>query len=175
MTELERFRSLFNQQVLHTFDYLRTVGESQWQGIPSDSEALYLGSRINKITIAALSRHLATAESHWISQLPLLPADGTMLMPEKDPVVEAVKTVPSFIDVYEQRHQKNMERLATLSAADLDKRLVFAGRHYTGMGLLWSILGHHAYHLGQMDLLMRQQDVEAPEYMEWREKERVVG
>ena len=136
MTELERFRSLFNEQVLHTFDYLRVVGEPQWLGIPKDSKALYLGSRINKITIAALSRHLATTESHWISQLPAIPANGTMPMPEKDPVIEAVKTVPSFIDVYEQRHQKNMGRLAALGEGDLDKPLAFAGRHYTGMGLL---------------------------------------
>jgi uncharacterized damage-inducible protein DinB len=175
MTELERFRSLFHQQVLHTFDYLQAINETQWQGIPCDSQALYLGSRINKITIATLSRHLATTESHWISQLPSIPANGTMPMPEKDPVIEAAKTVPGFIDIYELRHRKNMERLTALSAGDLDKPLMFAGRHYTGMGLLWSILGHHAYHLGQMDLLMRQQEVTAPEYMEWREKERVVG
>ncbi len=175
MTEIERFRSLFDQEVLHTFDYLRAIDESQWRGIPRDSEALYLGSRINKITIAALARHLATAEFHWINELPLIPKNGTMPMPEKDPVIEAVRTVPSFIALYEQRHQKNMDRLETLRAEDTGKLLVFAGRRYTGMGLLWSILGHHAYHLGQMDLLMRQQDVEAPEYMEWREKERVLG
>ncbi len=175
MTELERFQSLFNQEVLHTFDYLRAVDEARWAGIPSDSHALYLGSRINKITIAALARHLATAESHWISQLPRLAAGATMPMPEPDPVLAAVKTVPSFIHIYEQRHQKNMERLKALTASDTDKPMVFAARHYTGMGFLWSILGHHAYHLGQMDLLMRQQDVEAPEYMEWQEQHEILG
>ncbi len=175
MTELERFRSLFNQEILHTFDYLRIIDEPQWQGIPRDSETLYLGSRVNKITIAALARHLAAAESHWIGRLPAIPPNGTMPMPEKDPVIEAVKTVPSFIDLYEHMHQKNMERLAALGPDDIEKPLVFAARRYTGMGFLWSTLGHHAYHLGQIDLLMRQQGVVAPEYMEWPEKDRVVG
>ena len=175
MTELERFRSLFDQEVLHTFDYLQLIDESQWRGIPRDSEALYLGTRINKITIAALARHLATAESHWISRLPLVPDNGTMPMAEKDPAIEAVKTVPSFIAIYEKRHEENMGRLAALREKDLGKPLVFAGRRYTGMGFLWSVMGHHAYHLGQMDLLMRQQDLEAPEYMEWREKDRILG
>lgn len=175
MTELERFCSLFNQEVLHTFDYLRAIDEAQWRGIPSDSEALYLGTRVNKITIGALARHLATAESHWISELPLIPPNGTMPLAEKDPVIEAVKTVPSFIGVYEDRHQKNMTRLRDLGPTDIEKPLVFTHRHYTGMGFLWSILGHHAYHLGQMDLLMRQQDVLAPEYMEWQETEQLLG
>jgi len=175
MTELERFRSLFHQEVLHTFDYLRAIDETQWQGIPKDSDALYLGTRVNKITISALARHLAVAECHWISRLPLLAANATMPLPEPDPVIAALKTVPSFVGVYEERHEKNMERLRHLKAQDIDKPLVFTQRHYTGMGFLWSILGHHAYHLGQIDLLMRQQGVMAPEYMEWRETEHIIG
>lgn len=175
MTEIERFLSLFNQEVLHTFDYLRAIGEPQWRGIPSDSDALFLGSRINKITIGALARHLAAAESHWIRRLPTVPTNGTMPMPDKDERLEALRTVPSFIAVYEERHVRNMEQLRAFTAADLAKPLIFAQRRYTGMGFLWSMLGHHAYHLGQIDLLMRQQDIEAPEYMEWRETEEVLG
>jgi len=70
---------------------------------------------------------------------------------------------------------ENLEKLNTLTLATLEKEIVFTGRRYTGIGFLWSVLGHHAYHLGQIDLLMRQQDLAAPEYMEWPETGRVLG
>ncbi len=175
MTEHERFLSLFRQEVLHTFDYLRAIDESQWQGVPADSSVLFLGERVQKITIASLARHLASAESQWIRALPGLPEGAPLPMPQPDPALAAVKTVPSFLALYEERHRQNMEHLRALTPRDLEKALVFAGRHYTGMGFLWSILGHHAYHLGQIDLLMRQQEVPAPEYMDWEETEQVLG
>ena len=61
-----------------------------------------------------------------------------------------------------------------LAVSDLEKEFSFVGRRYTGMGILWAMFGHHAYHLGQLDLLMRQLNFIAPEYMEWSETEKVI-
>lgn len=175
MNELKRFISLFDQQVIHTFDYLDMLNDSHWSAIPIDSETLFLGTRVNKITIGALTRHLANAENHWFKQLTNLPASATMPLPGKPAAMENVSDGVELIDAYRAMHATNLENLQALTPADLEKELVFTGRHYTGIGFLWSVLGHHAYHLGQIDLLMRQQGLAAPEYMEWQETGRLLG
>jgi uncharacterized damage-inducible protein DinB len=76
---------------------------------------------------------------------------------------------------YRKSFSENLQRLQNLSSETLGKEIVFVDRKYTVMGFLWSILGHHAYHLGQIDLVMRQQGMQAPEYMEWPEKGKVLG
>lgn len=175
MNELKRFISLFDQEVIHTFDYLGMLSNMQWSAIPRDSEALFLGTRINKITIGALTRHLVNAESHWLEQIGSLPAAAAMPLPGRPTALEGIADGLALIDAYRAAHAGNLEKLNALTLATLEKEIVFTGRRYTGIGFLWSVLGHHAYHLGQIDLLMRQQDLAAPEYMEWPETGRVLG
>lgn len=175
MNELERFISLFDQTIIHTFDYLGMVKNTQWGAIPCDSEALFLGTRVNKITVGALTRHLIHAERHWFEQLGTLPVAATMPLPGKPMALEEIMDGPGLIDAYRVAHAGNLKKLHTLTSATLDKEIVFTGRRYTGIGFLWAVSGHHAYHLGQIDLLMRQQNLIAPEYMEWPETGRVLG
>lgn len=175
MQELERFTSLFDQEVIHTWEYLKDLGKEQWLAIPQDSETLFLGTRINKITISALVRHLIHAEQYWIEAIRTRPPGATIEVPGKPVELEGVADGAALIDAYRAAQERNRQVLRDLKPSDCEKEFVFTGRRYTGMGLLWSILGHHAYHLGQIDLLIRQQGMEALEYMEWPETSRVVG
>ncbi len=177
MNELERFISLFNQEVVHTFDYLAMLDDAHWSAIPKDSDALFLGSRVNKITIGALTRHLMNAESHWFGQIAPLAAGGAMPLPSSGGAAQKqdVAEGPWLIDAYKTAHAGNLDKLHALTPVVLEKEILFTGRRYTGIGFLWSILGHHAYHLGQIDLLMRQSGMIAPEYMEWPETGKLLG
>lgn len=175
MTELERFISLFDQQVVHTWEYLEPLHPEQWSAIPRDSEALFLGARVNKITISALARHLIHAEQHWIEQLHAIPAGGTIPLPGRADALAGIADGAALIMAYREGHGRSLSALRKFTPAGLAKEILFTGRRYTGMGFLWSLFGHHAYHLGQMDLLLRQQDIEAPEYMEWPETRLVLG
>jgi uncharacterized damage-inducible protein DinB len=49
------------------------------------------------------------------------------------------------------------------------------GRRFTVEGFLWALYGHHCYHFGHVDLLMRQQDVTPPEFIQLPELERVIA
>lgn len=175
MNELERFISLFEQEVLHTFDYLNMLDDAHWHAIPCDAETLYLGTRVNKITISALTRHLINAEKHWLENISALPAGASMPLPGKAAFLEGIADGSALIAAYRASLNASLQQLRQLQAATLEKEIVFTGRRYTVMGFLWSLLGHHAYHLGQIDLLMRQQGLLAPEYMEWPETTRLLG
>ena len=175
MNELERFISLFNQAVIHTFDYLDLVKPEQWGAIPCDSDALFLGTRINKITVGALTRHLMNAESHWFGQIAPLAAGATMPLPSAPVSPQEAEDGTWLIEAYRTAHKGNLDKIQALTPVVLEKEIFFTGRRYTGIGFLWSVLGHHAYHLGQIDLLMRQQGIVAPEYMEWPKTGELLG
>src|SRR3546814_7973237 len=81
MTELERFLALFTQQVQHTWDTVAHIDHPVWTTVPIDSDANYLGLRVNRITIAALLRHLCLTETLWFNTLPLLDPEAVMAPP----------------------------------------------------------------------------------------------
>jgi len=175
MTEFERFKSIFNQQSIHTLDYLEILTSEQLQAIPYDSEMLYLGTRVNKITISALIKHFIVAEGHWITSIVTLPDGSVIPIPANTSTLDDVHDGKELLDAYRKAHEENSQLLSGLSGNNLQKDFVLAGRHYTGMGLLWAMFSHHAYHLGQIDLIIRQLNLLAPEYMEWPETNKLIA
>lgn len=69
MNEIARFISLYDQQGLHTMAYLQTLRPADWQAVPLHSDTLFLGSRVNTITIGTLARHIISAERNWMQAL----------------------------------------------------------------------------------------------------------
>ena len=61
-------------------------------------------------------------------------------------------------------HRSNMQAFAALSEAQLAKNLRWMGREWTVMGFLWGIYSHRSYHLGNIDILMREADEDAPDF-----------
>jgi hypothetical protein len=55
-----------------------------------------------------------------------------------------------IVACYREVHQQNMIKIANFSQQDLDKKLIFINQPYSGTGLLWMMIGHHAFHLGQI-------------------------
>lgn len=175
MSEAHRFASLFNQQVLHTFELLEAMPPSAWDTIPVDSEANYLGTRVNRITINSLTKHLCAAESHWFHQLTELGDGGVIAPPGPSIELDAVKAGPSLIAHYARLHGDHLVAAGSLTPAQLARQFSFVDRKYTVRGFLWAIYGHHCYHVGQIDQLLRQQSVLPAEFLELPERERVIA
>src|SRR3546814_7498940 len=72
-------------------------------------------------------------------------------------------------------HFASLEAVRGYSEETLAKPFVFVGRHFTVGGFLWAVYGHHCYHVGQVDQLMRQQSVMPPEFLEYRETEKLIA
>lgn len=175
MTEMDRFRSLFTQQVEHTWDYVAGLTSEQWVTVPVDSDANFLGIRVNRITIAALLRHLCLTETLWFDTLPTLGDGGVMPPPTGTGPLDHVPPGRELVDLYRERHLASVDGLQRYSAETLDRTFSFVGRRYTVRGFLWAIYGHHCYHLGQVDQLMRQQNVSPPEFLEFNERVAVIA
>lgn len=175
MNEVQRFLSLFNQQVTHSQDVLDQIPSALWTSIPVDSETNYLGTRVNRITIEALVKHLVLAEDYWTQTLSRLVSNAAMAPPGGDTTLDAMLPGGALVNHYRQVHESNLLRITKLSDEQLGTVFTFIGRQYTVQGFLWVIYGHHSYHFGQVDLLLRQQSFMPPEFLELAERNRVIA
>jgi uncharacterized damage-inducible protein DinB len=46
----------------------------------------------------------------------------------------------------------------------LSKKITWTGREWTIMEFLWAIYSHRSYHLGNMDIYLREADEKAPDF-----------
>lgn len=174
-TEIERFLSLFEQLIEQTFSFVSQTDLAAYQAIIVDSDVMFLGTRVNKISVSSLIRHLILAEAHWFETVKSIENGGVIPFPANANLLIGVNDGQPLVEKYRHTYEVSRQHLLSLSAVDLEKQVYFAERQYTVMGFLWTVLGHHSFHLGQIDLLLRQQNIAPPEYMEWREIEGVIG
>jgi hypothetical protein len=62
---------------------------------------------------------------------------------------------------------QSMESFRSFSAIQLEKHIVWAERRWSVMGFLWGMYAHRAFHIGNIDIYLRQADVVAPEFFEF--------
>lgn len=175
MTDIDRFLSLYQQQVTLSLNVLEGIPSALWTSIPADSETNYLGTRISRITIAALAAHMLQAEDYWISGLAKVNHGQSLPPPVGIPMLKPAESGMPLIRQYRQALDTNLDRVRALSAEQLGIQFDFIGRTYTVQGFLWAVYAHHCYHFGQIDLLLRQQGHMPPEFLELPEQGRLIA
>lgn len=174
-SERQRFLNLFDQLMEHTFEYLERVDTPAYASVPVDSDVMFLGTRANKTNIGGLVRHLLLAERHWFESLSSADDGVTIPLPGNSSLLEGVGDGQPLVETCRSAYARCRPLLEKLTEIELNKRVSFVDRHYTVMALLWTVLGHHNFYRGQVDLVMRQENIQPPEYMEWPEVARVLG
>ena len=108
LSELNRFIDLHEQLYLQTLNILKDVDEDTYNSIPIDNDVMYLGKRVNKITIGGLLRHLILAENHWIISMKEA-ADGTVIeKPANASIIEDITDSKSLISRYKEVFAKGL-------------------------------------------------------------------
>ncbi len=174
-TEIERFASMYRQQVIHTTELVKNLNKEQFEIIPLDSETNFLGTRVNKINISSLLKHLIVAESHWFNLLSTIKENETMPLPLNAEIIKDIdderKISGRLITVCEE----GISKMIRLSNEQLNTKFSFVGSQFTVMGFLWSLYSHHAYHKGQIDQIMRQINIMPIEYLEYSTTNKFIG
>jgi hypothetical protein len=88
-------------------DFLNMLSKEQWQAIPYNSDALFLGTRVNKITVSALLKHLIIAERHWINAVSSLPVGSTIPIPGNTALLDKVTDGTELMKSYRKAHEEN--------------------------------------------------------------------
>ena len=163
--EFDRFLVLFDRLAGKTNMWIERTPPDKLDWLPIDNANLRFGDRISRATIRNLYVHIAVAEHEAIRNLESCAAGELLPLPRNPDLGKALAS-GDLIAGAMQLHHQSMRTLRGFDAAVLEKRVHFAGDHsvWSVMGFLWGLYAHRAYHLGNIDLYLRQADAAALDF-----------
>jgi uncharacterized damage-inducible protein DinB len=164
--EHERFLTLYQRMVDHTDAWIKKTPADKLDWVPIQTSAMRFGDRVSRVTIKGLIAHIVVGEDHWAHSLPDVADGAVMPIPQYSALGEEFEK-GDFQEIAHRTQKKIMTAFAGLSQAQLDKHVVWVGRTWTVMGFLWAAYAHRAFHIGNIDIYLRQADVVAPEFFEF--------
>lgn len=164
--ELSRFLTLFDRMVAYTDSWLDRMDPEKFEWTPIENSSMRFGDRVARITVKGLIVHTIVAEKNWILQIRDCAPGGVIPLPN-DPDTARMLNEGDFRAGARALHQENLAIVRGFGPEQMEKRVEFVGRQWTGMGLLWGMYAHRAFHVGNIDIYLRQSDVIAPEFFEF--------
>jgi uncharacterized damage-inducible protein DinB len=150
VNELKLIYSLFDQEVRHTLDFLASLEERDWQTISHPWDSILFHRLAKNVSVAETIKHIVMLE-HYIIDSIRSQENGAVLSIEGDETLcGQIDKKKDLAACYKAVHEENLSKIINFRESDLDKMLTFIGQPYTGIGLLWMLIGHHAFHLGQL-------------------------
>jgi uncharacterized damage-inducible protein DinB len=170
--EFRRFNILFDRLVNETNLWIARTPPDRLEWLPVDNGNVRFGDRVSHVTIKSLYIHMAVAEHLSIRRLRDC-APGELLPLPRDPELTSRLANGDFLAEGMQLRVENMRTLRSFDDAVLGKTVRFAGDQTTWsvMGFLWGLFGHRAYHLGNIDIYVRQADTPAPDFYSFNPKQ----
>ena len=165
-TELKRFLDLFDALVTANNAWMTRTPHEKWNWVPFDNPHMKFGDRISTITIKSVYIHTIVGEVCWADMLRNC-EEGASLKPDHPRVKSLTAELDSSADVIAsamKMHADNMKKFSAYTPETLAKKIKWTGRDWTVMGFLWGIYSHRSYHLGNIDILMREADEDAPDF-----------
>jgi len=150
MNELKLISSLFDQKVRHTLDILTSLEEKDWQLLSHPWDSILSCRLKNDVIIVDIIRHIAMFERYVIDAINSKENGAVLSTEGDDRLCQEIRKNSDIVICYQEVHEENLGKILRFQQCDLDKRLTFNDQPYTGVGLLWMLIGHHAIHLGQL-------------------------
>lgn len=171
MSEFNRFLILFARLVSETYLWLERTPPEKLDWLPIDTPNLRFGDRVSRVTIQSLFIHMAVAD-HRLIQGVAECQPGALLPLPRDPELSGRLKEGNLAANTAALHELDMQRFRSFDEPLLNKTVRFAGDQSTWsvMGFLWGLYGHRAYHLGNLDIYVRQANVEAPDFYSFNPK-----
>lgn len=164
--EHDRFVALFDGLFISTNSWMTGTPKAKQDWVPFDNPNMKFGDRISTITIRSVYIHTLVGEHFWARTLKDC-EDGAVLKHDRDRVVALTEKLTGSDDLIGDAmalHEENIRLFRSYSADQLEKKIKWSGREWTVMGFLWAIYSHRSYHLGNIDIFMREADEAAPDF-----------
>ena len=164
--EQQRFLSLFDALTEANNAWMNGTPKEKWNWAPFENPNMKFGDRISTITIKSVFIHTIVGEVQWASMLPTVADGGEMKMdpPKIKALTQQLDAAPDLVSASMQLHRQNMQAFASIGPQQLENSIRWSGRDWTVMGFLWGIYSHRSYHLGNIDIFMREADEAAPDF-----------
>jgi uncharacterized damage-inducible protein DinB len=165
--EHARFLTLYDRLVTHTSAWLSATPDDRVDWEPVKSDAMRFGDRVSRITIKGVIAHTVASEAHWARLLNEIGDGDTMPVPGASELSKQLGG-PDFVSVVKSAEAQTLALLQGLSDTQLRKAVIWQDRTWTVMGFLWGIYAHRAFHVGNIDILLRQAGVVAPDFFRFQ-------
>ena len=164
--EFDRFLALFDALVASSNDWMTKTPAKKLDWVPFDNPNMKFGDRISTITMRSVYIHTTVGEHLWAKALKDC-ADGALVKFDSADVAALTKELNASTDLIGDAmklHADNMALFRSYGDDQLDRNITWSGRRWTVMGFLWAIYSHRSYHLGNIDIFMREADEPAPDF-----------
>lgn len=141
--EVQTFLNVWDEEAKKTAAMLRALPGDQYDFRPD------AGGR----SLGELAWHLAEIEGYSGFGI----ERGAFDLGVKPPGIERPGTIEALAPGYERIHAEAVQKVGKLTAADLDRRIIFfTGDEMPIRNILWSAMLHHQiHHRGQLSVLCR--------------------
>lgn len=153
--ERDRFLMLFGRLVDSTTRMIMAMPEEQRDSMPVRGDAVRFGDRVSEVTAKSLFIHMIVAEHGWARSLRDCNEGDHIPVPRNAALTQALATT-DYIGRAQELHEDNMRIFAGFPEAALSREIVFNKSRWTLLGLLWGVYSHRAFHLGNIDIYVRQ-------------------
>lgn len=163
-TEFPRFLKLFDQLAQFGEAWLDRAPADKLDWVPIENSSMKFGDRVSRITIKGLTIHVAVGERMLLEGIQNA-SDGAVIPIPKNKDLEDMLNAPDWREQAKKLHEENLRNLReNITPEHLQRTIFFADHEYTGMGLLWAIYAHRSFHLGNIDIYVRQSDTISPDF-----------
>lgn len=161
--EFERYLRLHRALYQATNQWVAQTPPDKLDWAPIDNPNVRFGDRVRVVTIRNLHIHVAVEEYVWVHFISQCEEGAVIPLPNRPDVVERL-TNGDLVAEVARLHEASEQTLRGLDDQALAKTVRFADRTWTVMGFLWAMYAHRAYHLGNIDMYLRQSDTPAPNF-----------
>lgn len=153
--ERDRFLTLFDRLAGSTAQMVEAMPAEKREAVPIESPSVRFGDRISRVTAKDLFIHTIVAEHCWARDLSNCGDSDVIALPRDAALMQDLAGT-DYLTRAKSIHANNLAIFARLDEKQLAKSITFNGSGWTVMGLLWGIYSHRAFHLGNIDIYVRQ-------------------
>ena len=162
-TERDRFLVLSDRLAEWTNKWIELTPPDKLDWVPIEKDSVKYGDRLARVTTKNLFIHTIVAEHCWARALAECDEGGDIGLPLDAELSEELGE-SDLVARAGDMHKQNMELFGAYSEEQLGKNIVFVDRQWTTVGFLWGVYSHRAFHLGNIDIHLRQGGVKAPDF-----------
>ena len=163
VAERDRFLVLFDRLTEWTNRWIELTAPDKLDWVPLEQDSVKYGDRLARVTTKNLYIHTIVAENSWAKALSRA-EDGKDIGLPLNAELSAELDKSNLVERAGELHKENMAMFGALPEEQLAKNILFIDRQWSLVGFLWGIYSHRAFHLGNVDIYLRQGGVEAPDF-----------
>ena len=153
--ERDRFLTLFDRLAVSMTQMVELMPAERRDAVPIENASMRFGDRLTRVTAKNLFIHTIVAEHCWARDLGGC-EDGAVIALPRDAALTQQLSNDDYLNKAKSIHSNNVAIFSQFDGDRLAKKISFNSSDWTVIGLLWGIYAHRAFHLGNIDIYVRQ-------------------